>query len=281
MSPAGRRANSRHRLRQRETQSASRPAAETLPSKGQGHELEAISSRERGPRGLRDVGRAFCRGAGPNHRDARLPWRHHHHRWQAAPAARPEVRRCDQPERRGLQALLAADHRPAQGSAQRAAHHDRRPGLRRHEHLRRRDPDAGDGPDREGGIALHAVPLDRPLLADARGADHRPQPPLGGLRSDLGAVHGIPGLRLHHRQEQRHDRRDPQGERLRHVVVRQEPQHSDLCLQPGRTLRPVAERNGLPVLLRVHGGRDQPVDALSLPGSHADLSVAGQDRITT
>ena len=30
----------------------------------------------------------------------------------------------------------------------------------------------------KAGLALHAVPLHRALLADAGGADHRPQPPL-------------------------------------------------------------------------------------------------------
>ena len=34
----------------------------------------------------------------------------------------------------------------------------------------------------KAGLALHAVPLDRALLADARGAHHRTQPSLGGLR---------------------------------------------------------------------------------------------------
>ena len=33
--------------------------------------------------------------------------------------------------------------------------------------------------DREDRAALHAVPLHRAVLADAGGADHRPQPPLG------------------------------------------------------------------------------------------------------
>ena len=61
-------------------------------------------------------------------------------------------------------------------------------------HVRRRHPDAGAGPDREGGTALYAVQLDRALLAHAGGADHRPQPPLGGLRRDRGAVDGLPGL---------------------------------------------------------------------------------------
>ena len=40
----------------------------------------------------------------------------------------------------------------------------------------------------KAGLALHAVQLDRALLADARRADHRPQPPLGRLRRDHRAV---------------------------------------------------------------------------------------------
>ena len=54
-----------------------------------------------------------------------------------------------------------------------------------------------------------------------------------GLRRDHRAVHRLSGLRLHHRPGQRHHRRDPEGERLRHVVVRQEPQHAQLSVQPG------------------------------------------------
>jgi hypothetical protein len=42
-------------------------------------------------------------------------------------------------------------------------------------------PNAGHGSYRQGGIALHAVPLHRALLADAGGVDHRAQPSLGGL----------------------------------------------------------------------------------------------------
>ena len=92
---------------------------------------------------------------------------------------------------RGFEDLVAATRRAAQGRAQRAAHHDRRPGLWRQRHVRRRHPDAGAGPDREGGAALHAVQLHRAVLADAGGADHRPQPPLRGLRRDHGAVDGL------------------------------------------------------------------------------------------
>ncbi len=38
------------------------------------------------------------------------------------------------------------------------------------------------------GSALHRHPFDRALLAHARGASHGAQPPLGGLRRDLGTV---------------------------------------------------------------------------------------------
>ena len=107
--------------------------------------------------------------------------------------------------------MVAAARRAAQGRAQRAAHHDRRPGLRRQRHVRRRHPDAGARPRREGWAALHAVQLDRALLAHARGADHRPQSPRGGLRRDLGTVDGLPGLRLDHRPGERDDRQDPRA----------------------------------------------------------------------
>ena len=107
---------------------------------------------------------------------------------QTTSAAAAEIRRRDQGDCQEFQALVAAARRAAQGRAQRAAHHDRRPGLWRQRHVRRRHPDAGAGPDRQGGAALHAVPLHRALLADAGSADHRPQPPLGRLRRDLGAV---------------------------------------------------------------------------------------------
>ena len=52
---------------------------------------------------------------------------------------------------------------------------------------------------------------------------------------------------------------------LRDLVVRQEPQHARLPVQRGGAVRPVAGRLGVPVLLRVHGRRDRPVDALPVP----------------
>ena len=64
-----------------------------------------------------------------------------------------------------------------------------------------------------------------------------------------------------------------QGQWLRDLVVRQEPQHADLPVQPGRPVRSMAQRDGLRVFLWVHGRRNQPVDAVSLPRSYPDLSV--------
>ena len=55
------------------------------------------------------------------------------------------------------------------------------------------------------------------------------------------------------------------GQRLCHVVVRQEPQHAGLPIQRGRPVRPMAVGDGLRLLLRLHGRRDRPVDALSVP----------------
>ncbi len=120
--------------------------------------------------------------------------RHHYDRREATSGAAAEIRRRDQGKRHGFDALVAAACRAAQGRAQRAAHHDRRPGLWRSEHLRRCHPDAGTGSHRQGRAALHAVPLHRALLADAGGADHRPQPPLGRLRRNRRTVHWLSRL---------------------------------------------------------------------------------------
>ena len=72
------------------------------------------------------------------------------------PAPPPKFGGVIKENRQGFEDLVAAARRAAQGRAQRSAHHDRRPGLWRQRHVRRRHPDAGAGPDREGGAALHA-----------------------------------------------------------------------------------------------------------------------------
>ena len=69
---------------------------------------------------------------------------------------------------------------------------------------------------------------------------------------------------------------DPPGQRLRHLVVRQGPQHADLQRQPGRTVRPMAHRHGLRVFLRLRRRRHQPVAAEPVPQHHGHLSLRRQ-----
>ena len=53
-------------------------------------------------------------------------------------------------------------------------------------------------------------------------------------------VDGIPGLRLDHPDRERHHRDNPEGKRLRHLVVRQGPQHARLPIEPGRAIQSMA-----------------------------------------
>ena len=57
-----------------------------------------------------------------------------------------------------------------------------------------------------------------------------------GFGVDLRAVHGLPRLQQHHPQGQGHHRPHPPGQWLRHLVVRQGPQHAGLRRQPGRAV---------------------------------------------
>ena len=92
----------------------------------------------------------------------------------------------------------------------------------------------------EQRAALHEFQLDRAVLADARGADHRAQPSFGRLRRGRRAGDRLSRLRQHHHEGQGDDRQDPEGQRLSHVVVRQEPQHAGLPGEP----RPARSTNG-------------------------------------
>ena len=92
---------------------------------------------------------------------------------------------------------------------------------------------------------------------------------------------GYPGLRLGHRPGERHDRNHSSRQRIRHFVVRQEPQHAHVSVQRGRALRSVAGRHGIPVLLRVHGRRDRPVDAVPVPEHDARSSRGSASPATT
>ncbi len=62
---------------------------------------------------------------------------------------------------------------------------------------------------------------------------------------------GFPGYDSVIRKENGTIGDDPEGQRLRDLVVRQEPQHALLSGDRGRAVRPVAERHGLRIFLRL------------------------------
>ena len=149
-------------------------------------------------------------------------------------ASTGSVRRCDQPHAQDSKPYWPPTVVPPKGAPNILLIITDDAGFGVAEHVRRRHPDAGPGSHRQGRSALHAVPLHGAVLADAGGADHRPQPPLGRFRRDHRAIHGLPRLQQHHHQGQRDHRRDPEGQRLRHLLVRQEPQHA----RPSSPARP-------------------------------------------
>ena len=135
---------------------------------------------------------------------------------------------------------------------------------------------AADGP------ALHPVPLHRALLADARGADHRPQPPLGRLRRDRRAVHRLSRLRLDHRP-----RTTP-----RSATILKENGYAtswfgkdhntpELPVQPAGPFDQWPVGHGLRLFLRLHGRRDRPVDAVPVPQHDARSSRGSASPATT
>ncbi len=102
-----------------------------------------------------------------------------------------------------------------------------------------------------------------------------------GLRRDRRDVHRLPRLRFRHQPGQGDHRDNPAGQRLCHFMVWQESQHAHLSIQRVGAVRSMAVGDGLSVFLRLHGRRDRPMDALSVPRPHADLSMDRSRRITT
>ena len=131
------------------------------------------------------------------------------------------------------------------------------------EHVRRRHPDAGARPRREGRAALHRVPLDRPVLADACSADHRAQSSLGRLWRDRRIVDWLSRLRFRHRSRERHHRQNS----ARTTAIRRPGSARTTIFRPFSTAPPAPSINGrsagVPVLLWFPWRRDRPVDALS------------------
>ena len=96
-------------------------------------------------------------------------------------------------------------------------------------------------------------------------------------RGEIGT--GYPGYDSIIPSRQRHHRHDPEGERVRHLVVRQGPQHALLSGEPGRAVRPMAHRHGLRLFLRLRRRRRQPMATEPVPQHDRDLSLSGQSRL--
>jgi hypothetical protein len=90
----------------------------------------------------------------------------------------------------GLNALqskssVAGARSAAEGRAQHPADHHRRRWICGPVDVWWRHSDTDVGSHRPERVAIHELPYHIAVLADARRTDHRPQPPLGGLRRDL------------------------------------------------------------------------------------------------
>ena len=187
------------------------------------------------------------------------------------PIRRPSFAGSRQPDARRIAAGLEP-HRPSHAArwrAERPARAHRRRRLRQPEHVRRPDPDAELHPDGRGRRPLQPLPRHGHLLADAGGPAHRPQQPRRRLRLRRRVRRRLPGLLRHAAPRLRAAAADPARQRLHHGRVRQVAPDTRRPAGSGRTVRPLADRLGLRVLLRLprrrrravgHGPRREPED---------------------
>ena len=118
---------------------------------------------------------------------------------------------------------------------------------------------------------VQPLPHDRALLADAPGAPHRSQPPLGRHGRDHRDRDLCARLQLDPAEHVRAARRDAEAERL----LRRRSSASATRCRCGRRARWGRSTPGPPAvrlraLLRLHRRRDEPVRAGDLPGHGAD-----------
>jgi hypothetical protein len=165
---------------------------------------------------------------------------------------------------------------PPEGGAERPADHHRRRRLRCAQHLRRRDPDADDGPLAAERSALQQHPLHRALLADAGGADHRAQPPLGGFGVISEQSTGFPGYNSIIAKDKATIGRILLDNGYATSWFGKDHNTPAFAASQVGPVRPVADRHGLRVFLRLRRRRRQPVAAEPVPQHHPDLSLRGQ-----
>ncbi len=121
----------------------------------------------------------------------------------------------------------------------------------------------------EGGIRYNRFHVTAICSPDARGAAHRPQQPRRRLRLRGRVRRRLPGLLRHAAPRRGAAAPDPARERLRHGRLRQVAPDPRWSAGSRRSVRPLAQRLGLRVLLRLprwrrravgHGHRGEPED---------------------
>ena len=135
--------------------------------------------------------------------------------------------------------------RPPAGAPNVLDHPARRRRLRRLERLRRPLRDADRRAARGERAQVQPLSHDGALLADAPGAPHRPEPPLGRNGRHHGDRHLGPGVQLDPPEHRGAAGRDAQAERLLDRAVRQVPRGAGVGDEPARARstrgRPAAE----------------------------------------
>ena len=81
-----------------------------------------------------------------------------------------------------------------------------------------------------------------------------------------------------HPAQRRHRARNPAAERVRHRLDRQDPPHPHARDHRRRTVRPVADRHGRRILLRLLRPRREPVASAALGEHHADAGAEDAGR---
>ena len=125
--------------------------------------------------------------------------------------------------------------------------------------------DAEHRPPRRGRPALHQLPHDRAVLADARLPAHRAQPPRRRHARRLQLQHRVPEHARPDHAARRHGRRGAARDGYATFAIGKWHLAPMERLLGRRPVRPVAAAEGLRPLLRLPRGRDRPVP----PGAHA------------
>ncbi len=150
---------------------------------------------------------------------------------------------------------------PRRGRSEHPDHPDGRRGAGDTLDLRWRDQHADARPRGEDGPFLQPLPLDRHVLAHACRPAHREEPHPGRQRTDLGDCQRLRRLQRDDPEVLGDRRGSAQGLRIQHRGLGQVAQHARRADHEQGTVRVLADRLRLRVLLRIPRGRGLAVRA--------------------